>query len=66
MQLATVQTEIALWLQCQPKIIMDLLHQVAKEAVLLEFPEYENMHKDIFVRVEAVCEDHIRDLRYVV
>ena len=63
MQLATVQTEMAIWLQMQPKIILELLHQVAKEAVLLEFPEYENTYKDIFVRVEAAVEENIRDLR---
>ncbi|KAL0036084.1 hypothetical protein WJX79_002039 [Trebouxia sp. C0005] len=62
-QLALVQTDITIWLQCQPKIVMELLHQVAKEVVLLEYPEYENIHKDIFVRVEATIEENIRDLR---
>ena len=62
-QLAVVQTDITIWLQCQPKIVMELLHQVAKEVVLLEYPEYENTHKDIFVRVEATIEENIRDLR---
>ncbi|KAL0055666.1 hypothetical protein WJX82_002980 [Trebouxia sp. C0006] len=62
-QLALIQTDITIWLQCQPKIVMELLHQVAKEVVLLEYPEYENTHKDIFVRVEATIEENIRDLR---
>ena len=62
-QLALVQTDITIWLQCQPKIVMELLHQVAKEVVLLEYPEYEYTHKDIFVRVEATIEENIRDLR---
>ena len=63
MHLATIQTEMAIWLQVQPKIILEVLHQVAKEAALLEFPEYENTYKDIFVRVESTVEENIRDLR---
>ena len=64
MHLATIQTEMAIWLQVQPKIILEVLHQVAKEAALLEFPEYENTYKDIFVRVESTVEENIRDLRW--
>ena len=64
--LAAVETDIALWLQCQPKVVMELLHGVAKEYVLEEFPEYGNIHEDIFVRLEASIEENIRDLRYSV
>ena len=64
MHLASVETDIALWLQCQPKVVMELLHEVAKEYVLEEFPEYGNIHEDIFVRLEASIEENIRDLRY--
>lgn len=62
-QLATVEMDIALWLQCQPKVVMELLNEEAKEYVLKEFPEYGNIHQDIFVRLEASIEENIRDLR---
>lgn len=62
-QLATVEVDIALWLQCQPKVVMELLNEEAKEYVLKEFPEYGNIHEDIFVRLEASIEENIRDLR---
>ena len=61
--LGIVEMDIALWLQCQPKIVMELLNEVAKEYVLKEFPEYGNIHEDIFVRLEASIEENIRDLR---
>ena len=61
--LASVEMDIAFWLQCQPKVIMELLNEVAKEYVLKEFPEYGNIHEDIFVRLEATLEENIRDLR---
>lgn len=62
-QLATVEMDIAIWLQCQPKIVMELLNEEAKDFVLKEFPEYGNIHEDIFVRLEAIIEENIRDLR---
>ena len=62
-QLASVEMDIALWLQCQPKVVMELLNEEAKEYVLKEFPEYGNIHEDIFVRLEASIEENIRDLR---
>ena len=62
-QLATVEMDIAIWLQCQPKIVMELLNEEAKDFVLKEFPEYSNIHEDIFVRLEAIIEENIRDLR---
>ena len=62
-QLATVEVDIALWLQCQPKVVMELLNEEAKDYVLKEFPEYGNIHEDIFVRLEASIEENIRDLR---
>lgn len=43
---------------------MELLNEVAKEFVLKEFPEYGNIHEDIFVRLEASLEENIRDLRW--
>lgn len=61
--LGIVEMDIALWLQCQPKIVMELLNEVAKEYVLKEFPEYGNIHEDVFVRLEASIEENIRDLR---
>ena len=62
-QLATTETDIALWLQLQPKVILDLLHDIAKDQVLLQYPEYHATHKEIFVRIEALVEENIRDLR---
>lgn len=63
-QFATVETDIALWLQLQPKAVLELMHEVAREAVLMQYPEYQDTHNDIFVRTEALVEENIRDLRY--
>ena len=64
-QLATTETDIALWLQLKPKILLELLHEVARDAVLMHYPEYQNTHNEIFVRTEALMEENIRDLRYM-
>ena len=62
-QLAQVETDIALWLQLKPKVVLEMLHEVARETVLLHYPEYYNIHDEIFVRTEALLEENIRDLR---
>lgn len=40
------------------------MHEVAREAVLMQYPEYQDTHNDIFVRTEALVEENIRDLRF--
>lgn len=62
-QLATTETDIALWLQMQPKVVFELLHEVARDQVLLYYSEYQATHNEIFVRMEALMEENIRDLR---
>lgn len=62
-QLASTETDIALWLQLQPRVVLDLLHEVAREAVLMQYPQYQDTHNEIFVRTEALMEENIRDLR---
>ncbi|CBK22994.2 uncharacterized protein [Blastocystis hominis] len=47
-----------------PDIVLDMLNEGAKRVVLSEFPSYEEVHKDIYVRFRdfAVLES-LRDLR---
>ncbi|EIE26454.1 MCM-domain-containing protein, partial [Coccomyxa subellipsoidea C-169] len=33
-----------------PKVVLDILHATAKEVVLEDFPEFGNIHQDVFVR----------------
>lgn len=48
-----------------PKVVLDILHQTAKEVVLEDFPEFGNIHQDVFVRFpELSYVESIRNLRH--
>lgn len=47
-----------------PKVVLDILHATAKEVVLEDFPEFGNIHQDVFVRFpELSFVESIRNLR---
>ncbi|KAK9806187.1 hypothetical protein WJX72_004703 [[Myrmecia] bisecta] len=55
---------LAIWLADCPKAILEIFHTVAKEVALEEYPTYEQVHGDIFVRITNLpIIDLIRDIR---
>ena len=57
---------LALWIATDPINIFTILNEVAMEVVKEIFPSYENIHKEIFVRIKDLpVEDKIRELRQV-
>jgi DNA replication licensing factor MCM2 len=49
-----------------PKTMLDILHKAALEVVLEDFPQFDQIHKEIFVRFpELSLKDPIRDLRWL-
>ena len=57
---------LAIWLAEEPELILPIFNQVALEITLEIFPDYENIHKEIFVRIrELPVEDKLRDLRQI-
>lgn len=58
--------QLAVWLADSPRCIISLLDAAARELVFRNYPEYENIHEQIFVRVTNLpIDDNIRDLRCV-
>lgn len=56
---------IALWIAEEPKIILPHLNEVARSQVYKRFPNYYNIHSEIFIRiVNLPILDTIRELRY--
>lgn len=48
-----------------PKVVLDILHQTAKEVVLEDFPQFGSIHTDVFVRFpELSYVESIRNLRH--
>jgi DNA replication licensing factor MCM2 len=57
---------LAIWLAEEPELILPIFNEVAKEITLEIFPEYENIHREIFIRVRDLpVEDRLRDLRQI-
>ena len=57
---------ISIWLGEQPEPILELMNEVAKEVVLQNYPDYEHIHREIYVRItDLPLQDRIRDLRHV-
>eukprot|EP00939_MAST-03C_sp_MAST-3C-sp1_P003584 g3584.t1 len=56
--------QVAIWLADAPREILDIFDEVAKEEVLRQYPNYEDTHRTIHVRITdlPIC-DSIRDLR---
>jgi len=64
--LSNKQPTIAIWLAEEPAIMLPVLSEVASETALEVYPSYNEIHKEIYVRVRDLpVEDKLRDLRQV-
>lgn len=55
---------LAIWVAEEPTQLLPILNQVALEVVCELFPEYNEIHSEIFVRIKKMpIEDNLRDLR---
>lgn len=55
---------LAIWLAEEPSLVIPILNVVAMEVTLELFSEYEQIHKEIYVRIRDLpVEDKLRDLR---
>jgi len=62
--LSNKQPTIAIWLAEEPAIMLPVLSEVASETALEVYPSYNEIHKEIYVRVRDLpVEDKLRDLR---
>ncbi len=57
---------IAIWLAEEPSLLLPILNEVGFDITLELYPEYINIHTQVFVRVkELPVEDKLRDLRQI-
>jgi len=64
--LSTKLPTMAIWVAEEPATMLPLLSDVALELVLEVFPDYTDIHKEIFVRIANLpIEDKLRDLRQI-
>jgi DNA replication licensing factor MCM2 len=64
--LSNKQPTLAIWLAEEPAIMLPILNEVANDTVLEVYPDYSNIHDQVFVRVRDLpVEDKLRDLRQV-
>ncbi|CAI2383768.1 unnamed protein product [Moneuplotes crassus] len=62
--LSTKNPTLAIWVAEHPKLIIPIFNEVAFELVNEVFPSYENIYKEIFIRIKDLpIEDKLRDLR---
>jgi DNA replication licensing factor MCM2 len=64
--LSTKIPTLAIWVAEHPKLILPIFDDVASELVNEVFPSYENIYKEIYVRIKDLpIEDKLRDLRHM-
>lgn len=64
--ISTAAPILGIWLADCPKDMLDLFNKEATAVVMGMFPEYDRVHKDIFVRItDLPVSDNLRDLRQV-
>lgn len=57
---------LAIWLAEEPELILPIFNQVALDITEEIFPDYKNIHREIFVRIRDLpVEDKLRDLRQI-
>ena len=57
-------TTLSIWLNYEPSILIPILNKVAMSDVLMKYPNYEDIHSDIYVKIaDFMALDTIRDLR---
>ena len=55
---------LAIWLAEEPKLMLEIINQVASEVVGEVYPDYYKIHDKIYIRVKDLpVEDKLRDLR---
>lgn len=56
---------LSMWIVTEPNVIIPYLNDVALECAKKYFPNYGDIHPEIFVRVDNYpVQDKIRDLRH--
>jgi DNA replication licensing factor MCM2 len=54
------------WLAEEPSLILPILNEIGLELALEIYPRYDEIHKEIFIRVKDLpIEDKLRDLRQI-
>ena len=62
--LSSKYPSLAIWVAEEPTLILPIFNEVAYEITLELYPEYYNIHSEIYVRIiELPVEDKLRDLR---
>lgn len=57
---------LAIWIAEHPSGVIPILNSVAYELTLEIYPLYEQMSKDVYVRIRDLpIEDNLRDLRQI-
>ena len=66
LHLSTKHPTIAIWLAEEPSLILPILNEVGFELALEVYPRYNDIHKEIYIRVKDLpVEDKLRDLRQI-
>ena len=64
--LATAGKNLAIGVADTPHAMLQLFDEVAKEEVLKQYPQYQDTHQDIYVRItDLPVKDKLRDLRQI-
>ena len=64
--LAGKQPTLAIWLAEEPTHMLPILNTVASDIVQEIYPDYTDLHQEIYVRMsELPVEDRLRELRQV-
>mmetsp|Transcript_46997 Transcript_46997/g.111948 ORF Transcript_46997/g.111948 Transcript_46997/m.111948 type:complete len:925 (-) Transcript_46997:100-2874(-) len=66
MHLSNAQPVFGIWVADAPEPILDALNEAAFEVVLQLYPNYQEIHNEVFVRIiELPITDKLRDIRQV-
>ena len=61
-----MQPTLALWVADEPNVILPILDRIAFDVVIHQYPNYDKICQDIFVRIKDLpIGDQLRNLRYV-
>ena len=56
---------LSMWIVTEPNVILPYLNDVALECAKKYFPDYGEIHAEIFIRIDNYpVQDKIRDLRH--
>jgi len=54
---------LAIWIAELPSGVLPILNQVAFELIIELYPNFENMHKEVYIWIKDLpIEDNLRDL----